>query len=203
MKKAHHFSGLFIALFAGLHLFNHLLSLGGIQQHLNSMAAMRQVYRHPILETALLLAVVLQITTGLRLWGRLRQKAHPFFVRLQLWSGLYLAMFLLIHVGAVLAGRWVFQLDTNFYFAAVGINTFPFNLFFIPYYLLAVLSVFAHLAAVHAQKMKRSWGTLTPKGQAQMLLALGAIVAVLILYGITGGFQGVEVPEEYGVMVGK
>jgi hypothetical protein len=40
-----------------------------------------------------------------------------------------MALFLIIHVSAVLTGRFILHLDTNFYFGVAGINNFPFSLF--------------------------------------------------------------------------
>jgi hypothetical protein len=112
------------------------------------------VYRNVFIETLLLAAVLVQIITGLWLFNKGRKWASTFFEKLQIWSGLYLAIFFLIHLSAVLGGRWVLHLDTNFYFGVSGLNTFPFNLFFIPYYGLAVMSFFGHIAAIHQRKMR-------------------------------------------------
>ncbi|HAA12536.1 MAG TPA: hypothetical protein DCE41_12905 [Cytophagales bacterium] len=203
MKKLHYISGILLALFSAAHLFNHLCSMAGPESHITLMNNLRKVYRNPVIETLLLLAVGVQIMSGLQLFRKQRKATLSPFQKLQVWSGLYLAMFLLVHVGAVLAGRLVFQLDTNVYFAAVGMNTFPFNLFFLPYYTLAILAIFCHLAAVHAQKMKRTLLGLSPIRQGQLMVVLGGLMAGCILYGFTGGFQGMETPTEYGVMVGK
>ena len=193
--RLHRLSGILIALFVGLHLVNHLASLFGPGAHIELMEQLRMVYRHVLAESLLLTAVVIQIISGTRLFLAKRRTAAGFYEQLQIRSGLYLAFFFLIHVGAVMTGRYVLQLDTNFYFGAAGLNVFPFNLFFLPYYGLAILSFFGHLAALHYRIRKRAT-------QAKLILGLGAVIAVAVLYGMTGGFSGVDIPEAYRVLVG-
>ena len=53
------------------------------------------------------------------------------------------------HVCAVLLGRYQGNVDTDFYFAAGVANTYPSKLFFIPYYTLSLVCVFAHIACTH------------------------------------------------------
>ena len=118
-------------------------------------------------------------------------------------GGLYLAIFLVIHVSAVLVGRFYLKLDTNFYFGAAGINSFPVNLFFIPYYALAVLSFFGHLAAVHSKKMNQPILMLSPNQQAWGILILGAALTLILFYGLTNQFSGIELPEEYRILTGQ
>jgi len=203
MKRIHYTSGIIIAVFIVLHLFNHLYSLLGIEAHLQMMDQLRLVYRNIFIETILLLAIFVQIITGVQLFRKKRKIVVGFFEKLQIWSGLYLAFFFAFHVSAVFVGRLVLDLDTNFYFGAAGINTFPFNLFFIPYYSLAILSFFGHIAAIHAKKMKQYLFGISPEKQASMFLAIGGIVVLTMFYGLTNGFNGIKLPEAYNVMIGK
>ena len=202
MKQVHYISGCVLTLFIGVHLLNHLYSLYGPEEHIQLMNNLRLVYRNGMIETVLLMAVVVQIITGLKLGFGKRKQITSAFERLQLWSGFYLATFLLIHVGAVIAGRFLMELDTNFYFGVAGLNTFPISLFFIPYYGLAVLSFFGHIAAIHAQKMKSNVFGMNPKKQSLGILILGACFTIVLFYGLTNGFQGVLIPEEYNVIIG-
>ena len=92
-RQAHYFSGLLLATFVAIHLTNHLLAGLSPAIHIAFMTATRLVYRHPVVETALLAAVILQISTGL---GLVRSVAHPAMTtwrRLHIGSGLYLAFF--------------------------------------------------------------------------------------------------------------
>jgi hypothetical protein len=203
MKKIHVLSGLMISVFVTLHLFNHLCSVWGAGFHMEVMRTLRMVYRNDFAETILLLAIAAQIYSGLCLFRTKRRTAKTFFEILQTYSGLYLAVFFVIHLSAVFAGRLYFNLDTGFYFGVAGINTFPVNLFFIPYYALAVFSCFAHAAAIHRKKMKRSVFSLTPETQAKAVLLLGACVTIFMFYGLTNQFKGVEIPEKYHMIPRK
>lgn len=203
LKRIHYLSGFTLTIFIGAHLFNHIMSLFGVGTHVLIMDKLRVVYRHPAVESILLLAVLLQILSGLRLFFRKRNYANLSYDRLQLWSGMYLAIFLLIHVSAVLGGRLLLHLDTNFYFGVAGLNTYPYSLFFIPYYSLAIMSFFGHVAAIHHQKMKFSvWG-MTPEVQSKLILLKGVIATIIILYGLTDGFYGITIPEEFDILIGR
>jgi len=167
------------------------------------METLRPFYRNMLVEAFILLAVAVQILSGAKLFARARAEAVSRFEQLQLWTGLYLAVFFVIHVGSVLFGRLLLNLDTNFYYGAAGLNTFPFSLFFIPYYGLATLSFFGHTAAIHNQKMKLSFWSWTPKGQAKAILVLGFLLTVAMFYGLTNRFRGINIPAEYNVLIGK
>ncbi len=203
LRKIHYFSGITLTLFIGLHLFNHLYSLLGETAHIQMMNNLRIVYRNTVAESILLFAVAIQIVSGIKLFLRKRKVVSDFFQRLQKWTGLYLAFFLLIHVGAVLFGRLVMQLDTNFYFGVAGLNTFPLNIFFIPYYGLAIISFFGHVAAVHSTKMKSKILGISPIRQSYGIILIGILLTLIIFYGLTNGFSGVEIPKEYEIMIGK
>lgn len=167
------------------------------------METFRHFYRNRIVEALLLLAVGVQILSGAKLFISTRTEVGFSFKKLQLWTGLYLAFFFVIHVGSVMVGRFFLNLDTNFYFGTAGLNTFPFNLFFIPYYGLATLSFFGHAAAVHQQKMQRSILGWTPKKQAIAIIVLGSLVTIVMFYGLTNRFRGINIPTEYNVLIGK
>jgi hypothetical protein len=201
--KIHHYSGIIVSTFVAVHLFNHLISVYGADQHISCMTRLRVIYRNPFVETILLVAVGTQIFSGITLFKRLKKSNSLGFQKLQIWSGLYLALFFLIHVGAVAAGRYVLHLDTNFYFGVSGLNTFPFNLFFIPYYILAINAFFCHIAALHHKKMKHTILNLSPEIQSKSIVLLGVILSIIILYGLTNQFNGVTIPAEYNVLIGK
>ncbi|MFL0352634.1 hypothetical protein [Xanthomarina sp. GH4-25] len=199
IKKLHYFSGIILSIFVGFHLFNHLYSLFGSNAHIELMEKLRIVYRNVFAETILLLSVAVQIITGVKLFSKKRGTASGFFEKLHIWSGLYLAFFLVIHVSAILSGRLILNLDTNFYFGVAGLNIFPLSLFFIPYYGLAIFSFFGHVAAVHFKIMKLRIFGMLPNKQAYFILIIGIFVAIAILYGLTNGFNGVEIPKEYNL----
>jgi len=203
IKKLHYFSGITISVFVGLHLFNHFYSVFGIEKHIELMNSLRLFYRNILVESILLIAVVIQIYSGIKLFFAKRKLTSTFFDRLQIWSGLYLAFFLIFHVSAVLGGRWLLELDTNFYFGVAGLNTFPFLIFFIPYYGLSILAFFGHVAAIHSFKMRHTLFGITPSQQAKFILIFGIVGMMLIFYGLTNHFDGVTIPAEFDVLIGK
>lgn len=202
-KRAHYLSGILLSAFIGFHLLNHAAAIVGEAAHIRMMNLGRLVYRNGVVEWLLLLAVAVQIGSGVRLVLGKRKRVDGLFDSLQIWTGLYLAVFLLIHVSVVLVGRFVLHLNTNVYFGAAGLNTFPFNLFFIPYYGLAIIAVFGHLAAAHYQKTNRSIFGLMPKSQAVLIICFGITLTIFILYSLTNRFGGMAIPAQYNVMVGK
>ena len=197
IRQLHYVSGISLALFTGLHLSNHLASLFGAEFHIQFMEAIRPIYRNIVVESLLMLAILLQVFSGLKLVLQKRKAAGDFYSKLQIRSGLYLAFFLLAHSSAVLLGRYVLGLDTNFYFGAAALNSFPYLLFFVPSYLLAILSVFGHLAAVHRLKMKASILGFSPTQQSNIIIGMSLVLSLLIFYGMTNQFQGVDLPTEY------
>ena len=203
VKRFHYISGLTITIFITLHLFNHALSILGADKHIAAMNTLRLFYRNIFVEPILLGSVIVQIASGLKLFKKNRKIALSKFDKLQIWTGLYLAIFFIIHLGAVLVGRSILYLDKNFYFGVAGLNSFPLNLFFIPYYGLAIFSIFGHLAAVHNKKMKQNLLGLTPNKQSKSILFLSACLTILIFYGLTNHFKGVKIPIEYNVLIGE
>jgi hypothetical protein len=93
IRKIHFISGLTIGVFVGLHLFNHFMSIWGAEKHIAVMDNLRLFYRNIFFETILLLAVLAQIITGIKLFVRKRKTTATFFDKLQTWSGLYLSLF--------------------------------------------------------------------------------------------------------------
>ena len=68
IKNLHYISGLTITIFVVLHLFNHVVSIFGAQDHIETMNTLRIFYRNIFVETILLSAVLLQIISGLKLF---------------------------------------------------------------------------------------------------------------------------------------
>ena len=203
MKQIHYISGLIITIFVTLHVFNHLYSLFGIEAHIELMNTLRFFYRNIIAESILICAVLIQIFSGIKLFLANKKIARSFFEKLQLWSGMYLAIFFVFHLGAIFIGRLLLNLDTNIYFGVAGLNTFPFSLFFVPYYGFAIISFFGHIAAIHSKKMKKNILGLIPNQQAYIILTIGMLLSFTVLYGLTNKFNGIEVPKEYNITTGK
>jgi len=203
MKRIHYTSGLILTVFIGLHLFNHFCSIISAEKHVEIMNILRNFYRNPFAETTLLFAIFVQIISGISLFKRSRKTAITGFGKLHHWSGLYLAIFLVIHLSAVFGGRFFLHLNTNFYFGVAGLNSFPINLFFIPYYGLAIIAFFGHIASIHNKKMKYRIFHLTPKQQAKSILVFGFVLTLIIFYGLTNRFLGVQIPANYNILIGR
>lgn len=197
IKNIHYITGIVLSIFIGLHLFNHFYSIFGAHKHIELMTILRLFYRNILVEIIILLAVLIQIISGFKLFIRSRKFVSTYFEKLHIWSGLYLAIFLIIHLSAVFGGRFILHLDTNFYFGVAGLNSFPFSLFFIPYYGLAIISFFAHIASIHRKKMKQPVLGISPQQQASIILIVGLLLTVIIFYGLTNHFKGVTIPNEY------
>jgi succinate dehydrogenase/fumarate reductase cytochrome b subunit len=203
IRRLHFLSGLTITLFIALHLFNHLCSVFGAEKHIAIMTGLRGVYRNFIVEGILMVAVLVQILSGFSLLAVRRKTSVTGWEKIRIWTGLYLALFLVVHLGAVFAGRLLLHLDTNFYFAVAGLNTFPMNIFFVPYYALAIISFFGHIAALHGSRMKLVVFGLHPAEQSAIILAIGICLTVVVFYGLTNQFRGVEIPAAYQILIGK
>lgn len=197
-RRLHRAGGCLLALYATAHLGNHLVALAGVAAHQHAMEALRLFYRHPLVEPLLLLIVLTQVASGARgAWQALHggRPMHP-VAHAQALSGLVLGSFVLIHTCAVLAGRWVLQLDTNFYFAAAGMHVPPYGWFFVPYYFAGVAALGMHLgcAAYWALSARPTvWRRRVALALALLGVGLGALLCLLL----AGAIVPVHVPAAY------
>ncbi|QNA89719.1 hypothetical protein G4G28_16800 [Massilia sp. Dwa41.01b] len=197
LRRVHRGSAIVLALYALVHLANHLAALDGVASHIAFMDAVRGLTRVPAVEALLLACVLVQVGTGLAFLLRRRGGPMPPFLRMQAVSGAYLAFFLLVHVSSVLAGRFVFKLDTNFHYAAAGLHLAPFHFFFVPYYGLAVLALFVHLAGALHLLVRGRVVAATRVRMGQAGAVLGLVVAGLILAAFGGLLYPVVIPDAY------
>jgi len=201
LRKLHALSALLIVAFVCVHIANHLVGLNGVESHIAFMKAARSVYRLPVVEALLLAAVAFQIYSGVTFVVRGWKERHGFIPWLQAGSGAYLAFFFLNHVGAVLVGRNVMNLDTNFYFAAAGFHVPPFQFFFAPYYFLGVLVLFTHLGCALYWQLQGQ--TRTTRLLAVALPStVGLALSLLIVLSLAGVIYPVEIPPEYKATYG-
>ncbi len=185
IKYIHYYSGLTLAVFVGLHVLNHLMILHSEALHIRFMNAARKIYRQPVVEGLLLLAVAIQIISGITLVIQKWPKMEGGFDVLHIASGLYLSLFLIVHVTAVMMGRYKLKLDTNLYYGAGVMNLWPHKLIFIPYYTLAMLSFFAHVACIHRVKMQDYTSLEIAEQQSIGIVAAGIVVTALIIFKMT------------------
>lgn len=196
LHRLHALSAAVIAVFVFVHMANHLAGLAGATDHIAFMETARSVYRIRLIEWALLCCVAFQIVSGLTLFVRGWKQRHGFISWLQAIAGAFIAFFLIVHVGSVLFGRVALDLDTNFYFAAAGLHVAPFHFFFVPYYFLAVVALFTHVACA------AYWRSGSHTSLARIIIvaipsAIGVIVSLLIVLSLGGALFPVEIPAEY------
>lgn len=192
IRTIHRITGAILALFVFTHLAVHLTALAGAEAHLATLAAVQKAYRNPVVEPLLLIAILLQIVAGATLAVRhWRDAKSDGWARLQMWSGLVLAFFLLNHTGAALYTRYVAGLETNFWWGSGTLAHATARFWFYPYYTFGVMAVFAHLAVA----VRYRWGSA---GHAQAVLAGGAAVTAAILLAFGGWLYPVPLKPAYG-----
>lgn len=201
LRALHFGSALVLGLFLLAHLTNHVAGLQGQQTHVAYMAAARAIYRHWLVEPILLGLFAWQVATGLAMVIRGWKARRGRVAWLQALSGLYLAFFLVNHVGAVLAGRFLFGLDTDFRFAAAGFHVAPWQWFFAPYYFLAVFCLFAHAGCALYWRLGpgRDGARVAALGG---FLAIGVLLATPIVLSMAGAFYPVDIPSAYRAPLG-
>jgi hypothetical protein len=155
------------------------------------------VYRSPIGEAILLASVAAQAVSGIGMMWQTRARKPRGFMRAQRLAGAYLAFFLIVHTGAVLFGRLGFKVDTNFYFGAATLVIPPLALFFAPYYFLAVVALFVHIAAAARLWLSRSpWREPAARG----MVVMGALIGALIIAIFSGVFFPITLPNDIAQM---
>ena len=196
LRRLHRHSAVVAACFILVHLGNHLMGLMGVDHHVGAMDWLRGAYRHPLIEPLLLAFFAFQALTGLMLVKRGWRQRKGRIAWLQALSGGYLSAFLLVHVGAVLLGRHMANLDTNFYFAAAGFHVHPFQWFFGPYYFLAVTAFFAHIGCA-AYWILENRAEALRKTMLAGLTVLGAAAGLAIVLALDGRLYPLDIPAVY------
>lgn len=168
-RSLHLASGALIGTFLLLHIGNHLAMFADQGAHIALMEALRPIYRNPVVETLLMLALAFQIGSGLTMIWRSHAERHGWLAWLQAGSGLVLVLFILNHVAAVWAGRLMMGLDTNYHFAAAGFHA-GLAWFFVPYYFMGVAALFIHGGCALAWRLRS-------KAVPLIVMALGIVLA--------------------------
>ncbi|MDV6331425.1 hypothetical protein [Asticcacaulis sp. 201] len=161
------------------------------------MDAARLVYRHPVVEMAVMLAFLVQIVTGVPLILEIWAKRKDFVHQLQAASGLIMVLFILLHVASIAMARLVFNLDTNFDFAAAGFVA-PWTWAGYGFYGAGVFALFTHFGCIFYDVFKKS---NKPVGWLLLIvtLGLGGYLTYLLLTMYSGHLYPVVVPEAYRV----
>ena len=202
LRLFHRGSAFVLGAFLAVHLANHAAGLASQSAHMEFMQAVRPLYRNAVVEPLLLGLLGFQVISGsamvIRGWSARRGKV----AWLQAVSGIYLALFVVLHTSAVLAGRGQLHLDTDFRFAAAGFHVPGWAWYFWPYYSLAVLAVFAHVGSAFYWRYRdrnRSGARLMLSGMA----LTGAVLGLLIAFALSGNLYPVEIPASYKATYGS
>lgn len=192
IRQAHRLLAIGLGVFILLHLTVHLTALGGPQMHNQSLKMVQWIYRNPIVEPLLVLAIIGQAATGLKMLVRKWQMPNKgFWSWAQIVSGLMLAWFIIQHASAALISRHVIGLDTNFYWVAGPLQNETLRIVFLPYYFLLAFGVFLHIGAFAYFKNKRD------QKIAVVVVAIGAVVSTTIVATFSGVFFPITIPPEY------
>jgi len=193
LRTLHRASAGALGIFLLLHIANHLVGLTGETAHIQLMGRIRPIYRNAWIEPVLLGLLLWQGLSGVVLVIRGWRARHGFVGWAQALSGLYLAAFL-FHVAAVLTGRAIYHLDTDFRFAAAGFHVPGWPWFFTPYYFLALFALFSHLGCA------LFWNL--PESRARRLIVPGALlfgglVGGAVVLSLAGWLYPVDIPARY------
>ncbi len=187
-RTIHRFSATVLGLFVMSHLAVHLSAILGVDTHIVSLNLVQSAYRSMVGETVLVIAILIQVATGAR---RLRFQGIDGWARLQVISGCYLLFFLLLHTSAALYTHHIFNLETDFYWAAGSLHFTPIKYGFAIYYFAAVLAFFTHMAAA----IHFGWNS-APTALKGGLVISGAVVGGLIVCAFAGVFYPIEISPE-------
>ena len=198
VKSLHRGLSVLLLLFVPLHLIGHLAGLGGQGSFDRVQALLRPLYRNPVVEPVLIIALLAQAGLGLWLmWQRGRKGWRPGLMRWQSLSGLIVALFVLQHIPAMLAARYLAGLDTSYWWPASVASTLPFALYFWPYYVAGVAAFCLHLGIGLSMVLRRR-GKVQAAGRLVTASAvIGVALGLAILAGISGQVDPVHLPPEW------
>jgi hypothetical protein len=192
-RVAHGVSGAIVLPYVLFHITNHLFGLIGPEAHAAVMNIGRRVYRAPVIEPLLVVLLLFQIASGLRLAWRWSARQTGFYRTVQVASGVYLSLFILGHMNSVfIYARRFLGIPTDWAFATggrAGLLHDAWNIRLVPHYTLGVFFVLVHLFSglrvvlithgVAEQAADRVW-------------LLGAILSALVAIAIIVGMCGVR-----------
>jgi succinate dehydrogenase/fumarate reductase cytochrome b subunit len=138
-----------LLVFLVAHLVNHTFGLLGADAHREVMLILRNLYRSPLVEPALLTLLFFQVISGLILAESKIRSIRGILDVLQTASGAYLAVFIASHINAVFVLARYFGTETDYAWATAlpkGLLADPWDVRLIPHYMLGVWLVLAHIA---------------------------------------------------------
>lgn len=151
LRVAHGIAGSIAALYVLFHITNHLFGLIGPEAHAAVMSLGRRVYRSAFVEPILVMVMLFQIISGLRLaWTWSAENSDPYRIY-QVASGVFMSVFVLGHMNSVfIFARTFLGIPTDWAFAAglpTGMINDEWNIRLLPHYALGVFFVLTHLVS--------------------------------------------------------
>jgi hypothetical protein len=191
LRVAHGVCAVLITCFVLFHLTNHLFGLTGPETHAAIMKAGRAVYRSSFVEPVLVLALLFQALSGVRLawhWSGVRADAYRIF---QIGSGFYLAAFLLAHLNSgLIAARLVYKIESNWAWASgapEGLIHGAWNIRLLPHYALGVFFILSHLVSgLRVVLIAHGVRTTTADRVWWAGLAVAAVISATIIGALCG-----------------
>lgn len=191
-RKAHALSAGVVIVYILFHIVNHLFGLGGYALHREVEVMGEHVYRAPVLEPLLVLLLIFQVITGVRLFWRWSMEPSNFHQTFQLASGLFLAVYVIGHMNSVIVfARSYLGIVTTFEWASgetAGLIHDAWNIRLLPHYMLGVFFALSHAASggrailfrrgTEERLLNRLWLG------AVVISALTAIVIILVMTGL-------------------
>jgi hypothetical protein len=144
------------------------------------MNSARKIYRRRFVESLILLAVLLQVISGITLVILKWNKVKIIFDRIQIASGLYLSFFLLNHVIAVLRGRYILKMDTNLYYGRCDEHVATETIFYSVLLLCYPVLLFSCGLCTSYKNGKYAALPVATK-QAFMIMGIGMLVTLLVI----------------------
>jgi succinate dehydrogenase/fumarate reductase cytochrome b subunit len=188
-------SGAMFALFLFVHLINQMLAALGQQTYDGYQVTMRKGYQAPVLEIVLVLAPLLAhaVCGVVRVWKRRSREAQTpvsWRVRLHRYSGYFLLLFFIGHVGATRGASYFYGAWPGFSGVAFTFTWVP--AYFWPYYTLLALSGWYHL--VHGLSVAlpvlgvKSVGALHRPAVFNTFVAAGSLALIIGVLSLGGVF---------------
>lgn len=181
LQQAQAISGVLFGTFLLFHLVNTAVAVRGAQAYDDVQNSLRAVYQVPVVELLLVLAPLLA-HMGLAITSMLRRRGKSSPVpgwpaRLHRWSGRFLLVFVLGHVGATRLPALIADAPPHFAGVAFTFQWVP--LFFWPYYPLLALAGWYHflfgLGTALPQLGLRNAGRLLAPRTFTITFSLGAV----------------------------
>lgn len=192
-RVTHGVAGAVVLIYILFHVTNHLFGLIGPEAHAAVMNVGRRVYRAPVVEPLLVLALFFQIGSGIYLAWRWSAAPLGFHRLIQVASGFYLSVFLLGHMNSVfIYARTVQGIPTDWTFATggpTGLIHDPWNIRLLPHYALGVFFVLAHL--VSGLRVVLVAHGASPS-TANRLWGAGSVASAAIAVAIIAGMCGIR-----------